>query len=507
MSRVVVSYEKREQSQECCGGSRQIGFSSFARFHFFYFWKFEHSTVTHVSFSRVRRIEIFDIDTIFGAMRLQAPRHPWTSKEVAGVLGGRRLSTRLQALERFDAIIVGGGPAGMATALALQKTGWSRCLVLEKREEPEVMQGGTALGLWTNAWKALDALGVGDRVRESSGRVNRVELCREDGDRVLTSFDLATCDGGPHEFGGVLRGRLVQCLADAIDKQKTELKFGVECRSCVVDEGGGVMLETHDGHTYGTHVLIGADGVNSVVAHAYGDVRNRTMGTTFVGQTAIRGIAEYASKDDMPMCIRQVLGTGVRAGVYPVSSHELYWYVCFPDTEWDGDIIEQARDVLSSSKESWKTSIVWDAINRTPAGRVSRNRLSDRWDLAELFPRNSVRNSPIALAGDALHPMTPNLGQGGCTALEDAVILASYLQECVGNENIRPCDRIDMYTRERARRCIPLTVRANLMGLVLQSALAPVVFARDTFISNAFDPSHFLDHATFDCSKRLSSLQ
>jgi len=436
----------------------------------------------------------------------------WTSEEVkrpARFSCNKRLSTKIDASNRFDAIVVGGGPAGMATALALQRTGWTNCLVLEKRRETEVMQGGTALGLWTNAWKALDALGVGDRVRDSSGRVNRVELCRQDGDRVLTSFDLATCDGGPHEFGGVLRGRLVQCLAEDINKETTQLKFGVECRSCIVDKEGTVTLETDDGHTYTTDLLVGADGVNSVIAKTYGTFKNKEMGTRFVGQTAIRGIAEYASQEDMPGTIRQVLGSGVRAGVYPVSSKELYWYVCFYDDVYGDsgsvDIIDQARDMLIASQESWKTSIVWDAIQRTPAGRVSKNRLSDRWDISELFPNTSPHPSPIALAGDALHPMTPNLGQGGCTALEDAVILASYLQECIKDKNIRPSDQIEKYTKERAKRCIPLTVRANLMGLILQSEFPPVVLARDTFISTAFDPSHFLDHATFDCSKRLSS--
>lgn len=456
-----------------------------------------------------------------GVVRFQAPPCLWTSKDVSRSprtvsserCHGRVCSkvTRICATESFDAIVVGGGPAGMATALALQKTGWTNCLVLEKREEAEVMRGGTALGLWTNAWKALDVLGVGDQVRENSARVEHVELCREQKDKVLTSFDLGTCDGGPHEFGGVLRGELIQCLADSINKETTQLKFGVTCNACAVREDGSVTLSTDDGQTYTTDLLVGADGVNSVIAKTYGDYRNKDMSTRFVGQTAIRGIAEYSSKScqGIPKVIRQVLGRGVRAGVYPVSSSELYWYVCFYDglerNENTDAILEEARRVLLTHEESWKTSIVWDAIQHTPSGRVSRNRLSDRWDIGDLFSHATNSSSPIALVGDALHPMTPNLGQGGCTALEDAVILASYVQDCVKDKSIKPSKKIDVYTRERAKRCIPLTIRANLMGLILQSNLAPVVFARDTFISNAFNPSHFLDHATFDCSKILSS--
>lgn len=424
------------------------------------------------------------------------------------------MTTDVSSSEHFDAIIVGGGPAGMATALALQNTGWTNCLLLERREQTEVMQGGTALGLWTNAWKALDALGVGEDVRRNSCCVSRVELCRERQDKVLTSFDLATCAGGPHEFGGVLRGRLVQCLSNAINKDTVQFKYGIACDSCVAHKDGSVSLQTDQGCTYTTNLLIGADGVNSVVAKAYGRYTYKDMSTKYVNQTAIRGIAVYdsESKQDMPMAIRQVLGAGVRAGVYPVSSNELYWYVCFRDTSSDDKnrssvtILEEACKVLSNSQTSWMSSVVWDAIQRTPPERVSRNRLSDRWDIEDILPRLSrtVYRSNIALAGDALHPMTPNLGQGGCTALEDAVILASYVQECTKDRNIKPYDRIRLYTTERAKRCVPLTVRANLMGMILQSDLAPVVLARDTFISTAFDPSHFLDHATFDCTKKNS---
>jgi 2-polyprenyl-6-methoxyphenol hydroxylase-like FAD-dependent oxidoreductase len=417
---------------------------------------------------------------------------------------------RLHAQRHYDAVIVGGGPAGMASAVALERIGMKNVVVLEKREEEEVVQGGTALGLWTNAWKALDVLGVGDTVRGQSGMVSKVEICREEHDRVMTSFHLDSCDGGPHEFGGVLRGKLVSCLKDALVSSDSTIQYGVECSSCVVD-GETIRLQTSSGSEYTADMILGADGVNSVVANMYGicnEPEKKDMSVSYVGQTAIRGIAEYCGDPLMPRVIRQVLGKGVRAGVYPVSSNELYWYVCYPDTVDHVervDILGKAREVLLQNSPSWKTSCVFDALERTPPTRVSMSRLGDRWDIQDVFSSRVTHN--IALAGDALHPMTPNLGQGGCTALEDAIILASYLKTHMEDDASGKSERIrhaiNEYTRSRARRCVPLTIRANVMGRLLQSDILPIVLFRDAFISNAFDPSHFLDHATYDCSKNV----
>ena len=112
-----------------------------------------------------------------------------------------------------------------------------------------------------------------------------------------------------------------------------------------------------------------------------------------------------------------------------------------------------------------------------------------RWALP---PPSSGRLS-ITLAGDALHPMTPNLGQGGCTALEDALVLGRSLQQAGAPARVAALrdalagggaggarqrqqqaaaaavrETIGRYEWERTKRCLPLTVRSHLMGAALQ---------------------------------------
>ena len=410
---------------------------------------------------------------------------------------------------------MGAGPAGMATAVALQRAGWTNVLLLERRTKEECMQGGTALGLWTNAFRALDALGGGvtAAVRERSSRTTAVEICREKNDRVLTSFDLTSCVGGPHEFGGVLRGELVGALYDAVDAGCVDVRFGTAVASVRgVEKTATVAVTTDAGEAFAANVVVGADGVNSVVARAYGAANDKDMSTNDAGQVAIRGIAAFPPGDDAGATvaggpIRQVLGAGVRAGMYPVGPaerNELYWYVCYPSgsTREGSDVLEEARRVLLESNEDWRTSRIFDAIGRTDPSRVSRNRLADRWDVDALFSRSSGGSGgmSIALTGDALHPMTPNLGQGGCCALEDAVLLAAYLPgpEAKG---AAVQHAIAAYTAKRARRCVKLTVRARAMGEILQSGVGAVVLARDLFLERGFRAGGFLDHAAYDVRK------
>jgi 2-polyprenyl-6-methoxyphenol hydroxylase-like FAD-dependent oxidoreductase len=86
--------------------------------------------------------------------------------------------------------------------------------------------------------------------------------------------------------------------------------------------------------------------------------------------------------------------------------------------------------------------------------------------------------------------------QGGCVALEDGIVLAQQLSKVWETADLQSA--LEAYERARARRCLPLTIRSRGMGVILQSALPPVVLLRDAVISRFLDPGHFFDHALFD---------
>ena len=408
------------------------------------------------------------------------------------------------ATEDHPIVIIGAGPAGLSTALALQRISNLNTIVLEKSDA--LPSGGTALGLWTNAWKALEVLGAAERLRQLHPMtVDTVELCRNDG-RLLRRFSLSECIGGPHEFRGVSRFSLIQALSQQLQdgspgNKDLGLQFGVIVENVEVSSSKHIDVYLSNKTSLRCSAVIGADGVGSKLLGINGRKPAR-----FVGQVAIRGIASYP--EGVPChTIRQIWGTRSRFGMYPISSTELYWFVCF-DNDEDHVSIEAKignrerikNEALEVIGKDWKWGVE-DVIHRTPPSRMSRSRLCDRWDFRPLWVnvgRQFVADQPLntTLVGDALHPMTPNLGQGGCTALEDGVVLAKTI-----NRHASIAKGFREYEIKRTKRCLPLVVRSWAMGKALHIPFPPVVAARDAFISNLFDPSHFLDHACYSVDK------
>jgi 2-polyprenyl-6-methoxyphenol hydroxylase-like FAD-dependent oxidoreductase len=103
----------------------------------------------------------------------------------------------------------------------------------------------------------------------------------------------------------------------------------------------------------------------------------------------------------------QILGQGVRAGMYPMSASEVYWFVAFDD---DGSHAtttpDESKAHARSMVQGWQHGIL-ACIDGTMSSKISRSRFYDRWP----SPLGGLSRGNVTLAGDALHPMTPNLGQ------------------------------------------------------------------------------------------------
>jgi 2-polyprenyl-6-methoxyphenol hydroxylase-like FAD-dependent oxidoreductase len=141
-------------------------------------------------------------------------------------------------------VIAGAGIAGLAAALALHRVGLQP-LVLERA--PEMREQGSAIALWANAWRALDALGVGAELRAVNPLLlDRFELARSDG-RLLRGFDLSQCDaaaGGCEaaEFRGVRRGALLEALLAALPSGCVRFGCGVEAVEGDAQRGPGAWM-------------------------------------------------------------------------------------------------------------------------------------------------------------------------------------------------------------------------------------------------------------------------
>ncbi|KAK9917380.1 hypothetical protein WJX75_003773 [Coccomyxa subellipsoidea] len=393
-------------------------------------------------------------------------------------------------------LVVGAGIGGLATAAALHKVGIP-VRVIERESGPR--REGTAIGLWPNAFRALDALGVAEPLREAHPLFDRIELCREDGSAIRTVL-IDECTGAPHEFRGVYRGGLLRALQSAVPPDAVCYDCAV---SSVEQDGTGVDVTLESGERLRAPVVIGADGVRSRIAKALG------LGeANYAGYIAYRGVAVFEGGVPMRMnSVRMLWGSGVRAGLYPLSATEAYWFTTLNcnSTAVITDPEECRADALETVK-GWSSEIT-DAIKCTPAERITRSRIADRW----LKPGQPFGSGRITLVGDAAHPMTPNLGQGGCVALEDAVVLARALRDVMGPAASTSAADVSTITStalqaalreyevERSSRVLKISVRSNLMGTVLQIPFAPVVAARNYAVEKFLPVKDFLDHASYDC--------
>lgn len=292
-----------------------------------------------------------------------------------------------------SAIVVGAGIGGLAAGIALRGAGWE-VSVLERASEIRPL--GAGLSIWPNGVAALRSLGAG--AVADSPEVPRSDgaLRRSDGTE-LAGFDPADFE---RRFGaplvGVHRGDLMDALLEALGEPP---RTGAE----VIEVGAG-SVRLGDGEELRADLIVGADGIRSTVREwAIGAAEPVDSGIV-----AWRGVA--ALSGEVPA--GEWWGSGCVAGLLPLSAGRIYWYVAYRGAEGDREELRHRAGGFAAP--------VPDAVVAT-GDAVLCHRLFDR------PPADRWSRGPVTLLGDAAHPMLPFLGQGACSALEDAVALAASL--------------------------------------------------------------------------------
>lgn len=323
-----------------------------------------------------------------------------------GRIGGKvtRRSERART-----AVVVGGGLGGLAAAVGLHHAGWD-VAVYERAASPKEI--GAGITLWPNAIRALDWLGVGDAVRAFGG-IQGVGAYRRPRGRVLKRTDSASFE---RIFGAAMivlhRADLHRVLREALPDAAVRRSRRVVGVNAVAD---GVRVKLADGRAHTAALAVGADGVNSAVRSC---VFPDHPGPAYAGVTAWRAVTRLAR----PLTSGgETLGVGRGFGVVPMSDGRVYWFASAraPEGSRERDESRGLRDRFGD----WHAPIP-ALLAATPSAAVLRH---DMYELATPLPGYVAGR--VALLGDAAHAMTPNLGQGACQALEDAVTLTAVLAD------------------------------------------------------------------------------
>lgn len=352
------------------------------------------------------------------------------------------------------ALIVGAGIGGLAAGVALGRAGW-RVRIHERAGSPREL--GFALLLAPNAMAALEELGLADTVRAAGVSATRFEVRHADG-RVLRAFRAQP--GG--RMVVALRPVLHGALLDAVGRETLALDSEVVGATST---GAQAELVLRDGPTERADVVIGADGVGSIVRRLLHPDEAPPAPSGF---TALRGVAHGVGDQLGDLAGAGYLGAGIEAAAARASAESVYWYL----------------SLLSSDVAAWPKS-AREIADRATRGFDPRFRAiidattDDDMRFDELFIRRPLRQwgaGRITLLGDAAHPVLPHTAQGAAQALEDAVALGLALASANSVEQrLREYERI---RRPRTSRLIAMgpriasmTTTRNRARIALRTAL------------------------------------
>lgn len=350
-------------------------------------------------------------------------------------------------------VIAGGGIGGLAAALALAIKGF-RALVLEQAHE--FGEIGAGIQLAPNAWHAIDALGVGEQVKQQAVFIER--LLMMDAVSGETVIEISTDGRFRRRFGNPYavthRADIHGALLDGCRSRGDRIELRTDSRVVGFDlESTGAIVKLESGERIRAAALVGADGWRSAVREGIvGDAE-----PPLSGHMCYRAVL---AARDMPSDLRwpaATLWAGPNTHVvhYPLRGWQLFNLVATVVREGagSGHNEEASRDeVLPLFAANCDKPLT---ILRVP-------KTFRRWMLRFREPVDNWSRGPVTLLGDAAHLMLQYAAQGAAMALEDAVCLAARVDETDGDFPAA----FESYQQTRLVRASRVQIAAGLLGLL-----------------------------------------
>ncbi|MFI5564746.1 FAD-dependent monooxygenase [Amycolatopsis japonica] len=334
-----------------------------------------------------------------------------------------------------EAIVIGGGIGGLSAAIGLHGIGWE-VTVLE--QAPALTAAGAGISLWPNALRSLETLGVrlGKLREQASGGLHD-----RDGRRI-TRWDAEAFrrhHGRP--LAAIHRAELIGALHDALPEGC--VRTGVEV----------TRLDDLD-----ADVIVAADGIHSM---ARKQLWPRHPEPVYSGSTAFRAVTTLPH----PTELSTSWDDGAEIGVIPLHDDSVYWWASYVAEA--GVRHEDPKSYLRDRFGGWH-----DPIPELIEATAPETLLHHDLDLLGT-PLPSYVKGRVALLGDAAHAMPPFLGQGGCQAIEDAVVLAAALST---TEDVDAALKsYDEQRRPRSQGVVKASVQAGKVGPQLRNPFAVAV--------------------------------
>jgi 2-polyprenyl-6-methoxyphenol hydroxylase-like FAD-dependent oxidoreductase len=343
------------------------------------------------------------------------------------------------------AIIIGAGIGGLCAAIALRKVGYT-VQIFERA--PEVTALPTGLALWSNAMWALSILGVGDEVLRLGSVIDITRSQTAEGE-VMSDVHVGNIGkklGVPTVC--IHRVDLHQILVNAVGRES--IQTSMTCTGFVQD-GRQVIALFENGTTVRGDLLVGADGYRSIVRRQ----QFPSEEARYSGYTCYRSVVSMVHRALPPGTALTALGHGSEFGLFPCGMGRVYWFATHNQPAAIKDSALGRKGDCLAAFAGFSEPFV-QVLHATPESAIVRHDVYDRPPLPQWS------SGRVTMLGDACHAMTPNLGQGACMAIEDAVVLARTLRD-------EPdCERaLHLYEQTRRARTALIATRSYYLGKIL----------------------------------------
>ena len=342
----------------------------------------------------------------------------------------------------MEITIIGAGMAGLTTGIALKKFG-HQVTIYEQAEQ--ILPVGAAISLWSNGVKCLNYLGLTEQVEKLGGKMDNLAYIDGLTGDVMTQFSLYPLieEVGQRPYP-VSRAELQNMLMDEFGREDIHL---AKKMISFVEEGERVKIQFADGSEIESDLLVGADGTHSLTrAYVLGEqVERRYAG--YVNWNGLVDVSDdYAAADQWTTFV----GEGKRVSLMPVANNRFYFFFDVPLAVGLENDRSQYKALFKQYFKGWCEPVqkLIDAVDVQKTNRV---------EIHDIEPFANFYKGRVVIVGDAAHSTTPDIGQGGCQAMEDAIYLARSLQ--INTLGLQ--DSLRRYQNKRNERANELVLRAR----------------------------------------------